>query len=58
VRLSCGLNFRPRHEHIDAPWPLPESAKAFVNRLPERLRPLVDNYIGVDFSWRRETMAG
>jgi ectoine hydroxylase-related dioxygenase (phytanoyl-CoA dioxygenase family) len=58
VRLSCGLNFRPRHERIDAPWPLPESTKAFVNALPQQLQPLVENYTGVDFTWRREAMAG
>jgi len=58
VRLSCGLNFRPRSEHIDAPWQLPESAKAFIDSLPPRLQPLVENYTGVDFSWRRETMMG
>jgi ectoine hydroxylase-related dioxygenase (phytanoyl-CoA dioxygenase family) len=58
VRLSCGLNFRPRTERIDAPWPLPESAQAFVNSLPPRLQPLVENYTGVDFSWRRESMMG
>jgi ectoine hydroxylase-related dioxygenase (phytanoyl-CoA dioxygenase family) len=58
VRLSCGLNFRPRHEHIDAPWQMPESAKAFVNSLPQQVQPLVANYTGVDFTWRRESMMG
>jgi ectoine hydroxylase-related dioxygenase (phytanoyl-CoA dioxygenase family) len=58
VRLSCGLNFRPRQEHIDAPWPLPESAKSFVNGLPERLQPLVENYTGIDLKWRSEAMMG
>ncbi|MCX6043631.1 MAG: phytanoyl-CoA dioxygenase family protein, partial [Chloroflexi bacterium] len=44
VRLSCGLGLRPRHMRLEAPWPLPATAQAFVDSLPAHLQPLVENY--------------
>ena len=47
VRLSCGLNFRPRSEWIDRPWPLSDAGNAFVKAQPGHVQPLVENYIGI-----------
>lgn len=58
VRLSCGIGLRPRKFRIDAPWPLPETAKAFIQALPAHLQPLVENYTGIDLNWRSEGMMG
>lgn len=58
VRLSCGLNFRPRQVQVDAPWPLAEAGRAFVKAQPAHVQPLVANYVGIDPSWRAEAMAG
>jgi hypothetical protein len=52
VRLSCGIGLRPRSMRIDAPWPLSESAQRFVAALPDHLQPMVENYVGIDPSWR------
>ena len=57
VRLSCGIGLRPRDWRIDAPWPLPETARSFINALPDHLQPLVENYTGIDPTWRSEGMA-
>ncbi|MBV7333487.1 phytanoyl-CoA dioxygenase family protein [Chloroflexi bacterium TSY] len=54
VRLSCGVGLRPRSYRIEAPWPLAESAQAFVKALPTHLQPMVENYVGIDPSWRGE----
>ena len=56
VRLSCGLGLRPRNLRLEAPWPLPATAKAFVDSLPAHLQPLVENYTGIDPTWRSEGM--
>ena len=53
-RYSCGIGFRPRSFRIDAPWPLPASARALADRLPERLRHYMDGYVGFDGEWRAE----
>ena len=58
VRLSCGLGFRPRSHRIDAPWPLSESAQAFVKALPPRHQHFVENYVGIDTDWRGQEMKG
>ena len=36
-------HFRPRSCRIDAPWPLPASAQALADRLPD---------VGYDGEWR------
>ena len=51
-RYSCGIGFRPKAYRIDAPWPLPDSAKALIARLPERLKTLTEGYTGFDGDWR------
>jgi hypothetical protein len=54
VRLSCAIGFRARTERIDAPWPRSALAQRFVDALPARLQPLVENYVGIDPQWRRD----
>ncbi len=56
VRLSCGIGFRPRGYPVHAPWPLSESAQAFVKALPQHLHPLVEDYVGIDPQWRGDKM--
>ncbi|MEE2627312.1 MAG: hypothetical protein VX670_02385, partial [Candidatus Latescibacterota bacterium] len=51
-RYSCGMGFRPKREKIDAPWPLPETAKALSARLPAHLQTYMDGYTGYDGAWR------
>ncbi len=58
VRLSCGLGLRPRNVRIHAPWPLPETSHTFINALPDHLQPLVENYTGIEPSWRSTEMMG
>lgn len=53
VRLSCGLNFRPRQVQVEAPWPLSAAGQAFVQAQPAHVQPLVENYIGIDPTWRK-----
>ena len=55
VRLSCGMSLRPRSTRLDAPWPLSETARAFVEAQPEAVRPMLENYIGIDPGWRSNT---
>ncbi len=45
-------HFRPRSCRIDAPWPLPASAQALADRLPDRLKRFLDGYVGYDGEWR------
>lgn len=52
VRLSCALGFRPKSYKIEAPWPLPQTARDLVAALPERLQPFVEEYTGIDPQWR------
>lgn len=52
VRLSCGIGLRPRAMRIDAPWPLSSTAQAFIKAQPPSIQPLVENYVGIDPSWR------
>ncbi len=56
VRLSCGLGLRARTMRIEAPWPLSETAKTFINAQPPQLQPLVADYVGIDPSWRSDSM--
>lgn len=56
VRLSCGLGMRPRSMRIEAPWPLPETAKAFIKAQPPEVQPLVADYVGIDPAWRSASM--
>ena len=51
VRLSCAIIFRAREYTINAPWPLTEDAQAFMEALPQRWQPLVENYVGIDNNW-------
>ena len=52
VRLSCGVGFRPKEYKIDAPWPLPETSKAFIKALPDRFQHYVEEYTGIQNDWR------
>jgi hypothetical protein len=52
-RYSCGIGWRPKSYRIDAPWPLPQSAKALIERLPDRLKTYTDGYTGYDGDWRQ-----
>jgi hypothetical protein len=52
VRLSCAIGFRRKDHHIDAPWPLPETSKQFIEALPEHLKPYTEGYTGLDRNWR------
>jgi ectoine hydroxylase-related dioxygenase (phytanoyl-CoA dioxygenase family) len=56
VRLSCGIGFRPRRKRLEAPWPLPASARQFIENLPDHLQALVENYVGIDPQWRSQSM--
>lgn len=56
-RYSCGIGFRPKAWRIDAPWPLPASAAALAERLPDRLKLFTDGYTGFDGEWRAEETA-
>ena len=54
VRLSCAIGFRNRATRTDAPWALPDSARKFMDELPERLKEYVDGYTGFDGSWKAQ----
>jgi hypothetical protein len=43
---------------INVPWPLSTTAKAFIAAQPAHVQPMVENYVGIDPSWRNETMIG
>ncbi len=58
VRLSCGVGFRPRGYPVNAPWPLSETAQAFIKSFPEHLKPMVEDYVGIDNSWRGDSPMG
>ena len=51
-RYSCGIGFRPKAWRIDAPWSLPQSARALIERLPDRLKHFTEGYTGYDGAWR------
>ena len=51
-RLSCAIGFRRRDHRIEAPWDLPESARAFIDALPDHLKHYADGYTGIERSWR------
>lgn len=53
-RYSCGIGFRPKSIQIDAPWPLPQSAKDMIAQLPEHLLHYVDGYTSYDGTWKAE----
>lgn len=53
-RYSCGMGFRPKSIQIDAPWPLPQSAKDMIAELPEHLLHYADGYTSYDGTWRSE----
>jgi hypothetical protein len=55
VRLSCAMGFRPKSYKIEAPWPLPPSAQAFVEAIPKNLQPFVEEYTGIDPQWRADS---
>ncbi len=54
-RYSCGFGFRPKSIRIDAPWPLPDTAEAMVDALPDRLKHFADGYTGYDGNWQAES---
>lgn len=51
-RYSCGIGFRPKSIRIDAPWPLPESAKDMIANLPDHLKSYAEGYTSYDGTWR------
>ncbi|MDA0989785.1 MAG: phytanoyl-CoA dioxygenase family protein [Verrucomicrobia bacterium] len=51
-RYSCSFGFRPRSLRINAPWPLPPSAIAMIEALPERHRRYTDGYTSYEPNWR------
>jgi ectoine hydroxylase-related dioxygenase (phytanoyl-CoA dioxygenase family) len=46
-RLSCAVGFRAKSDKVNAPWPLPESAKKFVESAPARWKPMLEEYTGI-----------
>ncbi len=56
-RLSCGVGLRPRSHRIQAPWPLPASACAFIAAAPEHVQRLAEGYTGIEPAWRLEDAA-
>lgn len=53
-RYSCGIGFRPRSIKIDAPWPLPQSARDMIADLPDHLNHFADGYTSYDGDWRAD----
>ena len=53
-RYSCAFGFRPRKIHIDAPWPLPDTARAMIDALPPHLKQYTEGYTGYDGNWRAD----
>ena len=53
-RYSCGIGFRPRSIQIDAPWPLPRSARDMIANLPDHLKHYAEGYTSYDGDWRAE----
>lgn len=53
-RYSCTIMFRPKSIKIDAPWPLPASAREMAARLPEHLKGYTEGYTGYDGEWRAD----
>ena len=53
-RYSCGIGFRSKTWRIAAPWPLPASAAALAERLPDCLKHYTEGYTGFDGAWRAE----
>jgi hypothetical protein len=51
-RYSCGMGFRPKSIKIDAPWPLPETAKAMISGLPGHLQHYLEGCTSYDGTWR------
>ncbi|RKN86142.1 phytanoyl-CoA dioxygenase family protein [Paenibacillus ginsengarvi] len=51
-RLSCGLSFRSSARELGPLWPVPESARRFIEACPPERRHLVEGYTGFDGSWR------
>ncbi len=47
TRLSCAFVMRPRSIRVNAPWPLGESARKFMDALPAHLKRYVDGYTGI-----------
>ncbi|WP_409341552.1 phytanoyl-CoA dioxygenase family protein [Paenibacillus sp. MBLB4367] len=51
-RLSCGMSFRSSSYNPGPIWPLPESARRFIESCPAESKHLVEGYSGIDTSWR------
>ena len=58
VRLSCGVGFRPRGYPLTAPWPLSENARTFKEAVPPHMKPMVEDYVGIDIEWSGDKMMG
>lgn len=54
VRLSCGMGFHSSSTAGLEFWPQPESAKPFIESCPPEVRPIVENYTGIDMKWVQE----
>lgn len=51
-RLSCAMSFRKNSYELGPHWPVPESAKRFIDSAPAEVRHLVEGYIGIDLHWK------
>lgn len=51
TRLSCGMSFRKKSYKPEQVWPLPESAKRFIDSCPPEIQPLVEGYLGMGGNW-------
>ncbi|MDF2721040.1 MAG: hypothetical protein K0Q59_715 [Paenibacillus sp.] len=52
TRLSCGMSFCKRSYKPGQAWPLPETAKRFIEFCPPDVKPVVEGYLGIDMAWR------
>jgi len=53
-RYSCSFAMRPKSIKIDAPWPLPESAKEMTAKLPDHLKTYAEGYTSLDSGWKAD----
>ena len=52
TRLSCAFAFRSGRRPHPTPWPLPESARRFIQSAPPAIRPLVEHYPSIVPGWK------
>ncbi len=57
TRLSAAIVWRPKDHPLTpetCPWGRTESAEQFVPTVPDRHKPLFEDYVGIDLEWRDE----